>query len=176
MRHALRKAVLPAVLAVALVGCGAAQLDPATIASRIHLRPTSLALQAGLDMTRVGILAGVEACNRNDVDVELVRADWTAQLDSLAIGAGSVRGPVTLVAQKCQELKMDGAVDLTRAGAAAVSAVLLGQPLAPVLVVDLVAAVWGVSVERRVRLEGFGVAERAVGPGVAEPGAGGGGE
>lgn len=166
----MRNTGLSAVLAVAMVGCGAVQLDPERIASRIHLRPTSLALQAGLDMTKVGIVAGVEACNRNDVDVELVRADWTAQLDSLAIGAGSVRGPVTLVAQKCQELKVDGAVDLTRAGAAAVSAVLLGQPLTPVLVVDLVAAVWGVRVERRVRLEGFGVAERAVGPGV---GAGG---
>lgn len=170
MRHALRKIAISALLAVALVGCGAAQLDPERIASRIHLRATSLALQAGLDMTKVGILAGVEACNRNDVDVELVRADWTAQLESMVIGAGQLRGPVTLVAQKCQELQVHGQVDLTRAGAAAVSAVLLGQPLTPVLVVDLVAGVWGVQVQRTVRLEGFGVAERAVGPGA---GAGG---
>jgi hypothetical protein len=50
-----------------------------------------------------------------------------------------------------------GHVDLTRAGAAAVSALLLGQPLAPVVVVDLTAAVWGVQVQRTVRLQGFAV-------------------
>jgi hypothetical protein len=157
MRNALKNTAISAILATVVVGCGAAQLDPEHIASHIQLRPVSLGLQAGLDLANVGMIAGVEACNRNDVDVDLKRADWQALLDGIAVGAGQLDGPATLVAQKCSELKVHGHVDLTRAGAAAVSALLLGQPLAPVVVVDLTAAVWGVQVQRTVRLQGFAV-------------------
>lgn len=158
MRNALESIASSVLLAMLGLGCGAAQLDPEHIASHIQLRPVSLGFQAGPDLTKVGIVAEVEACNRNDVDVDLKRADWQAQLEGLAVGAGQLDGPVTLVAQKCAELRVHGQVDLTRAGAAAVSALLLGQPLAPVLVVDLTAAVWGVQVRRTVRLQGVAVA------------------
>ena len=154
MRNALKQLVLAGV-AMTFVGCGAARLDPERIAANIQLQPSSMQLQLGDDLAHVGIVAGVQACNRNDVDVEVVEATWVAELAKAAVGNGTVRGPVTLVAQKCQILQVDGHVDLTRAGVAALAAIATGQPLSPVLLVDLTAGVWGLHSHRKVRLEGF---------------------
>ena len=142
-------------VAAALAGCGAARLDPERIAANIQLQPSSMQLQLGGDLTHVGLVAGVHACNRNDVDVEVVDATWVAELAKSTVGTGNVHGPVTLFAQKCQILQVDGHVDLTRAGVAALAAIATGQPLAPVLLVDLTAGVWGLHSHRKVRLEGF---------------------
>lgn len=154
MRNALKQVVVAGV-AMTLAGCGAAKLDPERIAANIQLQPSSMELQLGDDLTHVGIAAGVQACNRNDVDVEVVDATWVAELAKSTVGNGSVRAPVTLVAQKCQILRVDGQVDLTRAGVAALAAIATGQPLSPVLLVDLTAGVWGLHSHRKVRLEGF---------------------
>jgi hypothetical protein len=145
----------------AMCGCSAAELSPERIAAKIEIRPRAMVVTPAPLFLQLELRAAVAVCNRNDVDVVLLRAEWTAQLAGKSVGAGTVVGPRTLPAGRCVDVPVVGALDVSQLGGAAVEAVLQGRSPIPALLVDVTAAVYGLSLRRTLKLspEAFLAAE-----------------
>lgn len=161
-----RKPAACASLAVmaALTACSGMQMDPERLAANIQVQPHAMALAPAEQLTQLAMDATVEACNRNDVDIELHRADWAAQLDGMVVGAGTVQGPKTLPAQKCVHLPVKGTMDLSLMGGAALMALMQGRNPTPDLQVDVTAGAYGLSLRRTVKLDAAAFLKQMMGP------------
>lgn len=145
--------------------CSMARLDPEQIAARISLRPTWIEVTpASLSELLQGILhlrAGVEVCNGNDLDMDLVEAPWIARLGEVNVGHGTVLGPVPLAGNQCRELVVDGQLAVLSAGASAMEGLARGRQPLPAVEIEAVGRVHGFKVHRTLRLEGFAVRQGA---------------
>ena len=131
------------------------------VAARISLRPTWIEVTpASLPDLMAGVVqlrAGVEVCNGNDLDLELLEAPWVARFGEVNVGQGTVLGPVPLAANECRELLVDGQLALLSAGAVAMDALAAGRLPTPAVDIEAVGRALGFTVRRKLRLDGFAV-------------------